>query len=101
MRVVLSARASKAHAQIYRYISEQDPAAALRVGRRIVEATAALGRHLTGRPGRYRRSYEKSLPDIHYILVYRLERRSGEDIVLIVDIVHSRRDWPPGQLPPT
>ncbi len=100
MRVVWSNKGSGAHARIYQYLAERDPAAAVRVGRRIAEGAAALGQHLTGRPGRYRRSYEKSLTDIHYVLVYRLERRSGQEVVVILDVVHTRRNWPPDQMPP-
>lgn len=98
-KVSWSARAKRAHARIYTFIAEHDPQAALRVGKRILNAGEALGKHPTGRKSQVPRTYEKSLTDIHYILHYRIERRASEDRIVILDIVHSRRNWLPGQLP--
>ena len=98
--VAWSPRAQRAHRRLYRYLLETEPAAAVTVGRRLFDAGMALGDHPTGRPGRHPRTYEKSLPDINYILLYRIQTRGRDDVVLILDIVHGRRNWPEGQMPP-
>ncbi len=72
----------------------------MKVGQSILDAGNALGSHPTGRPGRVARYYEKSLTDISYIIQYRFSRRRGADVVLIVDIVHTRRNWRKGEMPP-
>ena len=98
MKVTWSPRARSSHSRIYQYIFQTNPHEAMRVGRRILDGGNALGLHLTGRIGRTPKTYEKSLADINYILQYR--RRRGGDEVVILDIVHGRRNWPDGQMPP-
>ena len=97
--VIWSPRSKTTLARIFRYIAAHDPQQAMRVGQRLLDGGNGLGKQLSGRPGRYARHYEKSLTDINYILHYRLRR--DRDEVVIIDIVHSRRDWQHGQMPPT
>lgn len=96
--VIWSPRAKAALARIFRYIAEQNPQQAVRVGQRMLDGGNVLGLRLTGRIGRTPGRYEKSLTDINYILKYRLRR--GGDEVVILDIVHARLDWQSGQMPP-
>ena len=92
--VIWSARAKRAHSQIIAYLAERgDLPAGARVGRRIFEAGNALGNYQTGRKGRVAGTYEKSLPDINYILQYKINRRAGKERVVILDVVHGRRNW--------
>jgi plasmid stabilization system protein ParE len=98
MDVTWSPKARLSHARIYQYIFQTNPHEAMRVGRRILAGGNALALTLTGRMGRTPRTYEKSLTDINYILQYRL-RRGGQEVV-ILDVIHSRRNWPAGEPPP-
>jgi plasmid stabilization system protein ParE len=97
--VTWSAKARRAQADIFAYIAEYDPHAALSVCRRIVQAGARLGEYPTGRPGRIPKTYEKSLPDVGYILLYRIDRKRTGDRITVLDIVHGRRNWVPGSWP--
>ena len=96
--VIWSPRSKDALSAIFRYVAHQDVRQAIRIGQLLLDAGNSLGRQLTGRPGRYPRHYEKSITDLNYILIYRLRRERDE--VVIVDIIHSRRNWPDGQPPP-
>lgn len=92
--VIWSPQSKRSQAQIYRYIARNNPLAAFEVGRRILDAGNGLGVYPTGRKGRAKGTYVKSLPGLPYILVYRIDRR--QDRIHILDIVHTRRDWLPG-----
>jgi toxin ParE1/3/4 len=96
MEVVWSARSKRRHREIIAYIAADNELAAEKVGRRLIEVGDALGEYPTGRPGRLPRTYEKSIPQLRYILIYAIERRPGADRIAILDIVHSRQEWPPG-----
>lgn len=93
-QVVWTARAQRSYAQIVRYIYERNPATAIEVGRRLREAANALGIHPTGRKGKVAGTHVKSVANLPYIVVYRLNGR--QDRVEILDLVHTRRDAIPG-----
>lgn len=59
------------------------------------DAAAALGLAPTGRPGRVTGVYEKSVAKVPYVVAYTI---SGE-MLAIVRVIHTARDWPQGQWP--
>lgn len=89
-QVVWSPRSMRTHDRIIRYIEARNPDAARKVGRRILDAGDALGEHPTGRPGRAAGTYVKSVTEVSYLIVYRIDR--GRDRIDILDIVHTRQD---------
>lgn len=76
------------------YIARDNPAAAERVSERIREAGEALGKFVTGRPGRAAGTYEKSVPRLPYVIVYELRYVAGSESVVILRLIHTSRDWP-------
>lgn len=79
------------------HIARDNPAAARRVAKRIRETGDALAEFATGHPGRVRRTYEKSIARLPYIIAYAL---SDDDAVLtILHVIHTARDWLPGEWP--
>jgi addiction module RelE/StbE family toxin len=72
------------------YIAERNPAAAFR----LVNAIFDRIQHLSttpeiGRPGRIRGTRELVLPDIGYVIAYRVR-----DNVEILAVMHGAREWP-------
>jgi toxin ParE1/3/4 len=67
----------------------------------IERATEILAQRPIGRPGRIAGTYEKSVAGQPYIIAYALLPRDdgGADDILILRIVHTSRDWPPGRWP--
>lgn len=76
-------------------------ATARRVKNDIERAIEVLAQRPIGRPGRISGTYEKSVVGQPYIIAYTLlPRDDGEaDDILIMRIVHTSRDWPPGGWP--
>jgi len=98
--VVWSRRAKRSLLAILDYLDDVDPAVAHRLTQRIVDAGEALGKYPTGRPAWVPGTYLKSLTDLRYILIYRLASGPDGERVEILNVVHSMRDWVPGNLPP-
>lgn len=75
--------------------------AAIRYVEALGEAIALLARRpLTGRKGRVDGTREKSLPRWRYVIAYRVATdENGEDILEILHIIHTSRDWPAGAWP--
>jgi len=87
MRVLFTARAKRHLDEISKYITERNPKAATRVGRRIHDVTSLLGYlpHL-GRPGVVNSTREMVVPGLPYVIVYRvIEER---DQVVILGVYH-------------
>ena len=83
--------ASRRLDEIGAYISRDDEAAAARVVGRILAATERLAyRPMMGRPGRIRGTCELVLPDIPYILPYRI---AGTELH-ILSVLHMAQRWP-------
>jgi toxin ParE1/3/4 len=76
------------------YIARDNADAARRIADRVLTTAASLGDRLTGRPGRISGSYEKSVPRLPYILVYEVDAVPGREIVSILHLIHTSRDWP-------
>ena len=81
-------------------IAEKNPNAAEKVGGEIKRAVGLLAEKPIGRPGRVSGTYEKLVVGHPYIIAYSLEPRAGmpEDLV-ILRIIHTARNWPPGRWP--
>jgi toxin ParE1/3/4 len=76
------------------YIAAENPGAAQRVADRIRATCAALGERPAGRPGRVAGIYEKSVTRLPYVVAYALARRGDHDVVAILRVIHTARDWP-------
>lgn len=73
------------------YIEEDDPLAAARVVSRITSAAEALTEQpAMGRVGRIKGTRELVLPDISYILPYRVAGNGIE----ILTVLHTAQKWP-------
>ena len=88
--------------EIVRYISEHDPNAAERVSRRITDTVASLASFATGRTGRVEGTFEKVLPGLPYIIAYEKHpQMNGDEMIVILHIIHGARDWPRERWPET
>jgi toxin ParE1/3/4 len=81
------------------WIVAENPVAAQRVAERIRTTCSALGEMPTGRPGRVAGTYEKSVTRLPYIVAYALTRKAGREVVSILRVVHTARDWPDEEWP--
>ena len=97
--VVWSIEAQRDNLEILRYIAEDNPFAAERVVDAIEEAGNKLGEFATGRPGRVSGTYEKSLARHPYIIAYELTSLGGQEVVAILRVIHTSRDWPVEEWP--
>ena len=96
-----SAKAKTSIGEVFDYYLYADlPEVTHRITRRITAAGDALGEYSTGRPSWVAGTYLKSITDMSYLLVYRVEGRGDAERIVILDVVHTRRDWIPGDLPP-
>ncbi len=79
------------------HIATDNPDAARRVAAAIREVGNALGAFATGRPGRVKGVYEKSVRRLPYIIAYTLA--DADQTVSILRVIHTARDWPEGGWP--
>ena len=78
-------------AQVRAYIAQDNPHAAKAVGGRLMGAARALAvSPALGRPGRLVGTREMVVPDLPYILAYRVRN----DAVEILRVLHTSRRWP-------
>ena len=91
--VIWSDAARRDYFDILRYIAADNPDAAERIVDAIERAGNGLGEFTTGRPGRVSGTYEKLVPGLRYILAYRLAVRDGREVVAILRVIHTARDW--------
>jgi len=98
--VVWSARARRDLRAIADYINQENPAASRRVVKRIGHSAELLGQFATGRAGRVPGSYEKPVPGLPYVLIYKITSAPGQgEVVNIAYVIHMARNWPEG-VPP-
>jgi len=72
-------------------IAKDNPIAAFEVAQRIRHATQQLEDHpKLGRAGRVRGTYELVIPDLPYMVPYRIK---GKEIQ-ILSVYHTSRKWP-------
>lgn len=76
------------------YIAADDPIAAHQVIDRLRNAAAQLEDFATGRPGRVVGTYEKSVTGLPYVIVYEIVPSDGDEIIAILRVIHTARDWP-------
>ncbi|MFZ5674237.1 MAG: type II toxin-antitoxin system RelE/ParE family toxin [Pseudomonadota bacterium] len=81
------------------YIAADNPAAALRVAKRIRDTVTALGPMATGRPGRVAGTYKKLITRLPYVVAYALTTQGGHETISILRVIHTSRDWPPDEWP--
>ena len=92
LRIRWTEAASKDLDSIEEYISQDDPAAAIRQILRIidvVEETLAVT-PTVGRKGRIRNTMEFYITGTPYIVAYRLK----EDVLEVLRVMHGARRWP-------
>ena len=98
-RVVWSADARNDYLEILRYIAADNPIAAETVADAIERTGDGLGEFATGRPGRVTGVYEKSVPRLPYIIAYQITRHEGQEVIAVLRVIHTSRDWPAGEWP--
>ncbi|GGE22503.1 plasmid stabilization protein [Polymorphobacter glacialis] len=76
------------------YIAGTNPVAASRVVDRLRKAAAQLEDFATGRPGRVAGTYEKSVTGLPYVIAYEIVPRDTGEVVAILRVIHTARDWP-------
>ncbi len=81
------------------YIAAENPATAQRVSDAIRAAASALSDIPTGRPGRVTDTYEKSVTRLPYIIAYAISSSAAGQVIAIIRVIHTARDWPDEQWP--
>ena len=80
------------------YVRQHNPAAALRIGERIRSVVALMAEHpAMGAPGRVQATREFKIPDLPYVIIYRVTQHTSAVPVLEILRVHHGRRQP---LPP-
>jgi toxin ParE1/3/4 len=94
MRIAWTTAARRDLGAIWDYIEAENPQAAELVDSAILRAVSGLALHpRRGRPGRVRETRELVVPQLPYIVVYRVE----PDRLLIVRVLHGAMRWPAGR----
>ena len=92
MRLAITPRARQALAELQEHISRDSPRAAETVADRILQTADLLTQFpRMGRVGALPDTYEFVVPNVSYRLIYRLDG----DLLRLLDVVHTRRQWPP------
>jgi toxin ParE1/3/4 len=81
------------------YIARDNPAAARRVAARIRVAGDNLMDFATGSPGRVSGTYEKSVTGLPMIIAYAIELRGEAEVIVVLHVIHTARDWRVGDWP--
>lgn len=93
MKVVWASAAEQDRADIFDYISQDNPLAAIRMDELFAEAAGRLAEHpQLGKAGLIAGTREL-IPHESYRLVYEVQ----DNTVWILALVHTARMWPPGQ----
>jgi plasmid stabilization system protein ParE len=83
------------------FIAKDDETAVRKLRAAIDRAARLLADHPTGRRGRVAGTYEKSVTGLPYVIAYALATdRGGTETVAILRVIHTSRDWKPGEWPP-
>ena len=91
MRIIWTEPAPRALESIQDYIARDNRRAAWEVGERVRQAVNQLEEFpKLGRPGRVRGTLELVVPDLPYIVPYRIK---GSEIQ-ILSVYHTSRKWP-------
>ena len=93
MRVRWADQAEADLRELFEYILERDPRAALRVYDAIRQHVAKLAdQPRLGRPGRAETTRELVVPNTPYIVAYAIDLQI--DAVMILRVLHGARRWP-------
>ncbi|MCD6681088.1 MAG: type II toxin-antitoxin system RelE/ParE family toxin [Burkholderiaceae bacterium] len=98
-RLRIEAFTVKPLADQVRYIARENPAAARRAAARIRALGNALGEMAIGRPGRVAGVYELVEARLPYVIAYAFSHKAGRESVVILRVIHTRRDWPDEEWP--
>lgn len=91
MKVAWTAQAVRDLHSVRLFIAEDDPRAAARVAKRILNGTGKLTDFpAIGRPGKLPHTRESVIPGTPYFLPYRVKG----DVVQILAVIHAARKWP-------
>jgi toxin ParE1/3/4 len=83
--------------EILAYIARVNPAAAERVGRRLLTVVASLAQQpRLGRPGRVAGTRELVIPRLPYLAIYRVVEASPSTTgtIEVLRVIHGARRWP-------
>ena len=75
------------------YIAPDDPDAARKIVAKLRETGEQLADFATGHPGRVSGTYEKSVSRLPYIIAYALTVHQGREVVAILRVIHTSREW--------
>ena len=75
------------------FIAKRNPTAARNVADRILAACASLETMATGRRGRISGTYERLVTNLPYIVAYSITTERGHEVVSILRVIHTSRDW--------
>lgn len=75
------------------YISAEDADAARKIVAKLRLTGDQLADFATGHPGRVSGTYEKSVSRLPYIIAYALTLHQGREVVTVLRIIHTSRDW--------
>ncbi|MHA6642081.1 type II toxin-antitoxin system RelE/ParE family toxin [Mesorhizobium sp. A623] len=81
------------------YIIQDNPNAAHRIADRIHGTGTLLGEMATGRPGRVSGTYEKPVTGLPYIIAYTIRAQNSREIISILRVIHTSRNWPHDEWP--
>jgi addiction module RelE/StbE family toxin len=91
VKLLIKRRALRHLKQIHAYIAKDDPAAAKHVVERINEVTSRLSfMPMSGRPGVVKGTRLVVIPDLPYIVVYRI-RAGNVEILVVLHTARQRR----------
>ena len=75
------------------YIATEDADAARKTVAKLRQTGEQLADFATGHPGRVSGTYEKSVSRLPYIVAYALVEHQGREVVAILHVIHTSRDW--------
>lgn len=75
------------------YIATDDPNAARKIVTKLRSTGEQLADFATGHPGRVSGTYEKSVSRMPYVIAYVLTVHQGREVVAILRVIHTSRDW--------
>jgi toxin ParE1/3/4 len=98
--VLWSETALSEYQNILQRVGADNPSAARRVADKIDRAIELLAHRNIGRRGRVEGTFEKSVVGLPYIVAFAIDTDTrGEERLVVLRIIHTSRNWPPGQWP--
>lgn len=93
-RLLIEERARDDLGHILRFIAMRNPTAAERTLDRIAAVIDGLLTFSTGKRGRLPGTFEKVVPGLPYIVVYKVKKLEGQEVIAIVLVHHTSRAFP-------